>query len=66
MGPKVNTSHYTCALYTDDVYVLELKEIEKVFMSCCGSASSLMTLEQFSSVLIQLGFIPELCQQCFK
>ncbi len=44
----------------------ELQQIESEFEAICGSASSLMNLKQFCAFMIKLGFIPDLCQQCFK
>lgn len=46
--------------------MLELQQIEAEFVRLCGSTSARMNAEQFSSLLVQLGFIPDLCQQCFK
>ena len=43
----------------------ELKQVEDLFVRYCGSASGLMNVEQFSLLLVHLGFVPELCQQCY-
>lgn len=47
-------------------FSIELQQIEDEFVGLCGSSTAMMNAEQFSSFLVQLGFIPDLCQQCFK
>lgn len=47
-------------------HCLELKQIEDHFVRYCGSLESFMNMEQFSALLIELGFVPELCQQCYR
>ena len=44
----------------------ELQQIEEEYVRLCGSPTALMNVEQFSALLSKLGFIPELCKQCFK
>ncbi len=47
-------------------HYVELKQIEDHFVRHCGSPESFMNMEQFSGLLIELGFVPELCQQCYR
>lgn len=64
----VKGKHLTLLLtvHWQDIYSPELQQIEEEFVRICGHKSSLMNVEQFSQLMIQLGFIPDLCQQCFK
>ena len=48
------------------VAYIELQQIEDKYVGLCGSVSSLMNEDQFSTLITQLGFNPDLCHQCFK
>lgn len=57
---------WSCVVCICNLHFPELQQIEEAFVRLCGSPSALMSAEQFSSLLSQLGFVPDLCKQCFK
>ncbi len=49
-----------------DCIFSESEQIEKLFQEQCGSPGGRLNLEQFTAIMLKLGYNSEHCLQCFK